>query len=203
MLAGGGWLLVPWGWLVWLGGWCFFNSLEMRCFDGPKADILWGVGMLLKYWLSTEGGFVGEERVNPVGVLVSGGLPWHLMSGVVTGGDMTRSCDEVVMWGLLPWCLLTVLLCGLQLWTLDSLLMLLLLLYGLLLYQLMCLYWLLLLLLLYCLLWLYGMLYWLQWLNVLLLLHRLLTSLASGAVAACFAVEPGRGSAVELVHVSE
>ena len=45
-------------------------------------------GMLLKYWLSTEGGFVGGERVNPVGVLVSGGLLWRLVSGVVAGGDM-------------------------------------------------------------------------------------------------------------------
>ena len=51
-------------------------------------------GMLLKYWLSTEGGFVGGERVNPVGVLVSGGLPWHLMSGILAGGDMTHSCDD-------------------------------------------------------------------------------------------------------------
>ena len=49
--------------------------------------------MLLKYWLSTEGGFVGGERVNPVGVLVSGGLLWRLVSGVVTGGDMAGSCD--------------------------------------------------------------------------------------------------------------
>ena len=32
-------------------------------------------GILLKYWLSTEGGFVGGDTVNPVGVLVSGGLP--------------------------------------------------------------------------------------------------------------------------------
>ena len=31
-------------------------------------------GMLLKYWLSNEAGFVVGERVNPVGVLVSGGL---------------------------------------------------------------------------------------------------------------------------------
>ena len=30
-----------------------------------------------------------------------------------------------------------------------------------------------------------------------------LTSLACSAMAACFAVEPGRGCAVELVHVSE
>ena len=51
-------------------------------------------GMLLKSWLSTERGFIGGERVNPVGVLVSGGLPWHLMSGVVADGDMIRSCDD-------------------------------------------------------------------------------------------------------------
>ena len=31
-------------------------------------------------------------------VLVSGGLPWGLMSGVLTGGgDITHSCDEVVL----------------------------------------------------------------------------------------------------------
>ena len=54
-------------------------------------------GMLLKYWLSTEGRFVGGERVNLVGVLVSGGMPWRLMSGVVTGGDMTCSCDDQVV----------------------------------------------------------------------------------------------------------
>ena len=30
-----------------------------------------------------------------------------------------------------------------------------------------------------------------------------LTSLASVAVATCFAVEPGHGSAVELVHAAE
>ena len=35
--------------------------------------------------------------MNPVGVLVSGWLPWRLMSGTVMGGDMTRSCDEVVL----------------------------------------------------------------------------------------------------------
>ena len=63
----------------------------------PKLTSFDMFGMLLKYWLSTEGGFVGGERVNSVGVLVSGGLPWHLMSGIVTDGDMTRSCDEVVL----------------------------------------------------------------------------------------------------------
>ena len=35
--------------------------------------------------------------VNPVGVLVSGGLPWHLMSSVVEGGDMTHNCDDEVV----------------------------------------------------------------------------------------------------------
>ena len=59
----------------------------------PKLTSYDVFGMLLKYWLSTAGGFVGGERVNPVGVLVSGGLLWHLVSGVVAGGDMTRSCD--------------------------------------------------------------------------------------------------------------
>ena len=63
----------------------------------PKLTSCDVFGMLLKDWLSTEGGFIGGERVNPVGVLVSGGLPWHLMSGVVTGGDMTRSCDDEVV----------------------------------------------------------------------------------------------------------
>ena len=59
----------------------------------PKLTSCDMFGMLLKYWLSTEGGFVGGERVNPVGVLVSGGLLWRLDSGVVVGVDMTRSCD--------------------------------------------------------------------------------------------------------------
>ena len=54
-------------------------------------------GMLLKYWLSTEGGFISGERVNPVGMLVSGGLPWRLMSGVVMSGDVTHSCDDEVV----------------------------------------------------------------------------------------------------------
>ena len=55
-------------------------------------------GMLLKYWLSSKGGFVGGERVNHIGVLVSGGLPWRLaLSGIVTGGDMTCSCDDEVV----------------------------------------------------------------------------------------------------------
>ena len=59
----------------------------------PKLTSCDMFGMLLKYWLSTEGGFVGGARVNPVGVLVSGRLLWRLVSGVVAGGDMTRSCD--------------------------------------------------------------------------------------------------------------
>ena len=60
----------------------------------PKLTSCDVFGMLLKCWLSTEGGFIGGERVNPVGVLVSGGLPWCLMSGVVTSGDMTRNCND-------------------------------------------------------------------------------------------------------------
>ena len=41
----------------------------------PKLTSCDMFGMLLKYWLSIEGGFVGGERVNPVGVLVIGELP--------------------------------------------------------------------------------------------------------------------------------
>ena len=40
----------------------------------PKLTSCAVIGMLLKYWPSTEAGFVGGEKVNPVGVLVSGGL---------------------------------------------------------------------------------------------------------------------------------
>ena len=63
----------------------------------PKLTSCDVFGVLLKYWLLTEGVFIGCERVNPVGVLVSGGLPWRLMSGVETGGAMKWSCDEVVL----------------------------------------------------------------------------------------------------------
>ena len=34
--------------------------------------------------------------MNPVGVLVSGGLPWRLMFGIVAGGDMTHSYQAVL-----------------------------------------------------------------------------------------------------------
>ena len=54
-------------------------------------------GMLLQYWLSTEGGFVGGEKVNLVGVLVSGGLLCLLASVAVSGGNMTCCCKEVVL----------------------------------------------------------------------------------------------------------
>ena len=55
----------------------------------------WDVfGMFLKYWLSTERGFGGDD-MNPGGVLVSGcGLLWLLVS---VGGDMTRSWEKVVL----------------------------------------------------------------------------------------------------------
>ena len=41
----------------------------------PKLTSCDVLGMLLKYWVSTEGGLFVGERVNPVGVLVSGELP--------------------------------------------------------------------------------------------------------------------------------
>ena len=55
----------------------------------------WDVfGMLVKYWLSTEDGFGGDEKVNPVGVLVNGGgLLWLLVSVAVMVGDMTHSWE--------------------------------------------------------------------------------------------------------------
>ena len=59
----------------------------------PKLTTCDVLGMLQKYFLSFEGGFIGGERVNPDGVLASG-----LLSGVVAGGDITHSCDvEVVL----------------------------------------------------------------------------------------------------------
>ena len=85
----------------------------------PKLTSCDMFGMLLKYWLSTEGGFVGGERVNPVSVLVSGGLPLCLMSGIVAGGDMTRSCDEVVLCDICccDVCWLCCVGCCCELWT--------------------------------------------------------------------------------------
>ena len=58
----------------------------------PKLTSCDVFGMLLKYWLSAEGGFVGGERVNPVGVLVSGGLPSNVWCC-----DTTRNCDDEVV----------------------------------------------------------------------------------------------------------
>ena len=58
----------------------------------PKLTSCDVFGMLLEYRLSIEGGFIGDERVNPVGVLVSG-----LLSGVVADGNITRSCDVVAV----------------------------------------------------------------------------------------------------------
>ena len=64
----------------------------------PKQTSYYVFGMLVKYWLSTEGQFGGDERVNPVGVLVSGGeLFWLLVSVALTGSDMTCSWEEVVL----------------------------------------------------------------------------------------------------------
>ena len=49
----------------------------------PKLTSCDVFGMLLKYLLSTESGFLIGDRVNPVGVLVSGGLLCSLVSGIV------------------------------------------------------------------------------------------------------------------------
>ena len=68
----------------------------------PKLTSCDVFGMLLKYWLSIEGGFIGGERVNLVDVLVSGGLPWALL--------WSLSVDLLLSWCMrLSKCLLKVL----------------------------------------------------------------------------------------------
>ena len=60
----------------------------------PKLASCDVFGMLLKYGLSTEGGFGGGENLILAGVLVSGLLSL-LVS--VTGGDMTCSWEEFAL----------------------------------------------------------------------------------------------------------
>ena len=133
------------------------------------------------YWLSTEGGFVGGERVNPVGVLVSGGLPWHLMSGVVPGGDMTCSCDDEVM--LCDVCCCDV-CCCVAVWAAAVLADVLVLSFAAATAAAPV---------------LAAVIVW----NDVIELPAAAASAASVAVAACFAVERVRGSVAELVHASE
>ena len=62
----------------------------------PKLTSCDVFSMLVKYGLSTEGGFGGGEKLNPAGVLVSGiGLLSVLVP--LTGGDMTHCCEEFVL----------------------------------------------------------------------------------------------------------
>ena len=62
----------------------------------PKLTTCDVFGMLVKYGLSTEGGFGGGEKLNPAGVLVCGiGLLSILVP--VTGGDMTRCWEEFAL----------------------------------------------------------------------------------------------------------
>ena len=59
----------------------------------PKLKSCDVFGMLVKYWLSTEGRFGGGENANPVGVPVSGYWLLSLLVPVaVTGGDITICC---------------------------------------------------------------------------------------------------------------
>ena len=68
--------------------------------------------LLVKYWLSTEGGFGGGENVNPVTMLVSGiGVLSLLVNVVVTGGNMTLCGEE---WALCDACFCAV--CWLPCW---------------------------------------------------------------------------------------
>ena len=86
----------------------------------PKLTFCDVFGMLVKYWLSTEGGFGGGENVSPVGVLVSGGeLLSLLVSVAVTGGDMTRCWEEVALWDACSCavCWLSCVGCCCELWT--------------------------------------------------------------------------------------
>ena len=132
---------------------------------------------LTSFWNVTE---VLAVRVNLVGVLVSGGLPWHIMSGVVTGGDMTRSCDEVVLCDIDD-AATVVLLAAVAAVLADVLVLAV----------------------------TAAVLAAVTVLNDVVELPAAastavaLTSLASVAVAACFAVEPGCGSAAELVQAAE
>ena len=94
------WLAVAGYWSPEAGwsGWVVAVSLtgwNSGVFMAPKLTSCDVLGMLLKYWLSTDGGFVGGEKVNLVGVLVSGGLLSILVSVSVSGGDMTSCCEEV------------------------------------------------------------------------------------------------------------
>ena len=62
----------------------------------PKLASCDVFGMLLKYALSTYGGFGGGEKPILAGVMVSGiGLLSLLVS--VTGGNMTRSWEEFTL----------------------------------------------------------------------------------------------------------
>ena len=62
----------------------------------PKLTYCDVFGMLVKYRLSTEGGFGGGEKVNPVGVLISGIVLLSLLVPV-TGGDMTCCWEEYAL----------------------------------------------------------------------------------------------------------
>ena len=64
----------------------------------PKLTSCDVFGTLLKYWLSTERGFVGGEKVDPAGVLVSAGLLCLLVCVAVSGSYMACCCEEVVLY---------------------------------------------------------------------------------------------------------
>ena len=62
----------------------------------PKLTFCDLFGMLVKYGLSTEGGFGGGEKLNPAVVLVSViGLLSLLVP--VTGGNMTGCWEEIAL----------------------------------------------------------------------------------------------------------
>ena len=139
--------------------------------------------MLVKYRLSTEGGFRGGENVNPVGVLVSGvGLLSLLVLLPVTGGDMTHCWEEVVLCDVvLFFCSLVVCAAAVQLGKFvdDAA----------------------------AVVWAAAVavsadVFVLVVPVLVALAAVVLTSWACAAVTACLVVDPGPGSAVALVHVA-
>ena len=62
----------------------------------PKLTSCDVLGILVKYGLSTEGGFGGGENVNPVGVLVSG-VGLLLLLVPVTGSGMIHCWEELAL----------------------------------------------------------------------------------------------------------
>ena len=62
----------------------------------PKLTSSDVFGMLVKYGLSTDGGFGGGEKLNPAGMLVSGTGLLSLLQPVASG-NITRCWEEFAL----------------------------------------------------------------------------------------------------------